>query len=105
MAQGLQSLGAQQYANTQAQQCVVEQTMVRNATNRMTQRTGDLSSAILDLAEIINRLVGSEPPEAGNKAGPAPVPNGDVQALHAEIDSYERTFLALQHQITRLRSV
>jgi hypothetical protein len=33
------------------------------------------------------------------------VPNGDVQALHAEIDSYERTFLALQHQITRLRSV
>ena len=79
-------------------------TLVRDAIARMQQKSGDLSKSVIDLREIADRLLGGEPQDAA-KSGPNPVPAGDAQALHAEIDSHEKILAALAYQINRLRSV
>jgi len=88
-----------------ASTAVEQPTLVRNATARMQQQSGTVSKAIIDLRESIDRLIGSEPQNAEKSGGPSPVPSGDVQALHAEMDNHERTLVALAYQVNRLRSI
>ena len=79
-------------------------TQVREATNRLQMHNGALSESIIRLRDTVNRLVGGEPEEAA-KNGPAPVPNGEIQMLHAEIESYERMLVLLAYQLNRLAGV
>jgi hypothetical protein len=81
------------------------QTMVQSGTSRLQRHNGDMSKAIIDLREVIDRLVGGEPQDAANKTGPAPVPSGDLGALHYEIDAHEKMLSMLSYQINRLRGV
>jgi hypothetical protein len=81
------------------------QTSVQNAAQRINMDTSGLSKHIFELREIIDRLIGSDPAENTKGSAPVAVPNGDIQALHSEIDGYEMTMLALATQINRLRSV
>ncbi len=94
----------QQQMSGQNQSVASAPTLVRDAIARMQQKSGDLSKCVIDLREIADRLLGGEPQDAA-KSGPNPVPAGDAQALHAEIDSHEKILAALAYQINRLRSV
>ena len=86
-------------------QCSAPQTGIQSATQRVSHRTSELSKSVIDLREIIDRLVGSDPPENSKGGAPVGVPSGDLQALHAEIDGYEITMAALAFQINRLRAL
>ena len=94
----------QQQMSGQNQSAASAPTLVRDAIARMQQKSGDLSKSVIDLREIADRLLGGEPQDAA-KSGPNPVPAGDAQALHAEIDGHEKILAALAYQINRLRGV
>ena len=98
---GLQSTGSLNH------QALPEQTQnsVQNAAHRINMNTSGLSKHIFELRVIIDRLIGSDPPENTKGGAPVAVPNGDIQALHSEIDGYEMTMIALATQINRLRSI
>lgn len=81
------------------------QTMLRHAVTRLSSDGGMLSKAIMDIREIIDRLVGTQPQDAKNGSAPQAVPNGDIQAVHSEIDAYENMLAVLQIEINRLRTL
>jgi len=87
--------------NIAAQQ---QQTAVQSATSRLAARNGDLSKCVVELREIVDRLLGGEPQDA-SKSGPTPVPSGDLGAMHFEIDAHEKMLSMLQYQVNRLRGV
>jgi hypothetical protein len=95
------STGSQNLQSAPAQ----AQTSVQNAAQRINMDTSGLSKYVIELREIVDRLIGSDPPENTKGSAPVAVPNGDIQALHSEIDGYEMTMLALATQINRLRSI
>jgi hypothetical protein len=95
------STGSQNQQSPPAQ----AQTSVQSAAHRINMNTSGLSKHIFELREIIDRLIGSDPPENTKGGAPVAVPNGDIQALNSEIDGYEMTMIALATQINRLRSI
>jgi len=88
------------------QQTSDPQTMLRHTVNRLASNNGLLSKSICDLRDTVDRLIGTQPQDAKN-GGTAPqaVPNGDMQAVHAEIDGYEAMLTLLACEINRLRSL
>jgi hypothetical protein len=80
-------------------------TMLRHAVHRLGSSGGQLSKSIIDIREILDRLIGTQPQDVKNGTAPQAVPNGDIQAVHAEIDSYENMLTLLQVEISRLRAL
>ena len=88
-----------------SQPAAESQTMLRHAVHRLGSSGADLSKSILDIREILDRLIGTQPQDAKTGTAPQAVPNGDIQAVHAEIDSYENMLTMLQIEISRLRTL
>jgi hypothetical protein len=99
-------IGQQAISITQAptSNLAQQQTMVRSAIERMQSHNSSLSETIIRLRDTIDRLIGGEGADSA-KNGPTPVPNGDIQALHHEIEGYEHMLALLHYQFTRLAGV
>ena len=81
------------------------QTMLRHAVSRLSSNGGILSRSIIDIRETLDRLIGTQPQDAKNGTAPQAVPNGDIQAVHFEIDALENMLSMLSVEINRLRTL